>query len=276
VRGTLFYKMTGSGNDFVVLDGRGAATPERWSAAQVRSICDRRSGVGADGLVILTPSTPDAVRMTYWNSDGSRGAMCGNAALCSGRLAVQLELVPAGEFCLLTDAGAVLVRSASQGDTAEINLPDFDIPQEFTAATLDPGERWMSLVTVGVPHLLIRVEDIEAVEPGTRGRLLRSDPSVGAEGANVNFISHPGRQGAPWLIRTYERGVEAETLACGTGTVAAAVALACRGEARLPITFRSRGGPELTVRARLEALRASEVWLGGQGRLLFRGVWEGI
>jgi diaminopimelate epimerase len=275
VRGTLFYKMTGSGNDFVVLDGRGATTPERWSPAQVRAICDRRSGVGADGLVILTPSAPDAVRMTYWNSDGSRGAMCGNAALCSGRLAVQLELVPAGEFCLLTDAGAVLVRSASQGDTAEINLPDFDLPQEFTAATLGPGERWMSLVSVGVPHLVIRVEDIEAVEPGIRGRRLRFDPAVGPEGANVNFLSHSGGQDAPWVIRTYERGVEGETLACGTGTVAAAVALACRGEASLPITFRSRGGPELAVRARVEALRASDVWLGGQGRLLFRGVWEG-
>jgi diaminopimelate epimerase len=276
VRGTLFYKMTGSGNDFVMLDGRGATAPERWSAAQVRAICDRRSGVGADGLVILNPSAPDAVRMTYWNSDGSRGAMCGNAALCSGRLAVQLELVPAGEFCLLTDAGAVLVRSASQGDTAEINLPDFDLPQEFTAATLGPGERWMSLVTVGVPHLVIRVEDIESVEPASRGRLLRFDPAVGPEGANVNFMSHSGGQDAPWLIRTYERGVEGETLACGTGTVAAAVALACRGEARLPVTFRSRGGPELTVRARLEAHRTSDVWLGGQGRLLFRGVWEGI
>jgi diaminopimelate epimerase len=101
--------MTGSGNDFVVLDGRATAA-DGWPPARVRAICDRRNGVGADGLVILTPSTPGAVRMSYWNSDGSSGAMCGNAALCSGRLSVDLEMVPPGEFCLLTDAG--LERSA--------------------------------------------------------------------------------------------------------------------------------------------------------------------
>jgi diaminopimelate epimerase len=258
-----------------VLDGR-ASPVDTWSAAQVRAICDRRVGVGADGMVILTPTGPEAVRMTYWNSDGSRGAMCGNAALCSGRLAVQLELVPAGEFCLLTDAGSVLVRSAGPEDTAEINLPDFDVPAEFTGLALGPGERWMSLLTVGVPHLVIRVEDIEAVQPSSRGRSLRYDPILGPEGANVNFLSHVGDTGEPWQIRTYERGVEGETLACGTGTVAAAVALGVRGEAELPVKFRSRGGPVLTVRALVQGDRASSVWLGGQGRLLFRGVWEGV
>ena len=80
MRGTLFYKMSGSGNDFVVLDGR-FTEPARWSPAQIRAMCDRRSGVGADGFVILTPATPDSVRMAYWNADGSHGALCGNAAL---------------------------------------------------------------------------------------------------------------------------------------------------------------------------------------------------
>ena len=115
VRGTLFYKMTGSGNDFVMLDGR-ATSPDRWPPDRVRAICDRRNGVGADGLVILTPDTPGSVRMSYWNSDGSHGAMCGNAALCSGRLSVDLELVRPGEFCLLTDAGVVRVISRAQAD----------------------------------------------------------------------------------------------------------------------------------------------------------------
>jgi diaminopimelate epimerase len=106
-----------------------------------------------------------------------------------------------------------------------------------------------------------------------RGRLLRSHGSVGPEGANVNFVA-PSE--GSWLIRTYERGVEGETLACGTGTVAAALALASHGEARLPLSFRSRGGLELSVRAELAGARATGVWLGGQGRLVFRGVWEGI
>jgi len=272
VRGTLFYKMSGSGNDFVMLDGR-ATRIEDWPAAQVRAICDRRRGVGADGLVMLTPVSPEAVRMTYWNSDGSHGAMCGNAALCGGRLAVHLELVSAGEFCLLTDAGTVRVQAQASAGRAAINLPDFEVPGEFTAVSPGRGERWMTLLTVGVPHLVIRVEDIEAVDPGARGRSLRFHPTMGPEGANVNFIS-PAGEG--WLIRTYERGVEAETLACGTGTVAAAVALASRGDALLPMTFRSRGGPELTVKAHLSEGVATNVWLEGEGQLVFRGVWEGV
>lgn len=266
--------MTGSGNDFVVLDGR-STTVDRWGPAQVRAICDRRSGVGADGLVILTPSDPATVRMTYWNSDGSLAAMCGNAALCCGRLAVRLEMVPAGEFCLLTDAGAVRVRSLSPGDEAEISLPDFDGPRDFTGTELGAGERWIAQVTVGVPHLVIRVDDIEAVDVPGRGRPLRFDPALGPGGANVNFVGPASSRKRPWLIRTYERGVEGETLACGTGTVAAAAALASRGEAGLPMRFRSRGGSELVVRAELDGSRVTGVWLGGQGRLLFSGVFGG-
>src|SRR5205085_653021 len=124
-------------------------------------------------------------------------------------------------------------------------------------------------------HLVVRVEDVDAVDVATRGRLLRAHPSLGPDGANVNFVS-PGEGEGLWLIRTYERGVEAETLACGTGTVAAALALAGRGEIRLPVTFQSRGGPRLVVRAQLEGTRVTDVWLAGEGRLIFRGVWEDI
>jgi diaminopimelate epimerase len=265
--------MTGSGNDFVVLDGR-FTSADRWPPDRVRAICDRRNGVGADGLVILTPSTAEGVRMSYWNSDGSHGAMCGNAALCSGRLAVDLEMVQPGEFCLLTDAGVVRVRSQAQGDQAEISLPDCDLPRAVDDLPAAAGEQWLALGTVGVPHIVIRVHDIEAVDVLGRGRLLRAHPRLGPEGANVNFVSAPAGSGEPWLIRTYERGVEGETLACGTGTVASALALAAREEARVPLTFKSRGGPQLRVRARLGTARATDLWLGGEGRLLFRGVWE--
>ena len=275
MRGTTFSKMTGSGNDFVMLDGR-YTSPERWPATRVAAICDRRSGVGADGLVILTPDAPGRVRMTYWNSDGSRAAMCGNAALCSARLAVYLELAEPGELCLLTDAGVVPARSSGAGDGAEIKLPDAEIPDGVERVEPGVGERWLALGTVGVPHLVVRVDDLEAVDLPRRGRALRFDPGTGPDGANVNFVAPDGSSGEPWRIRTYERGVEGETLACGTGTVAAAIALAARGEATMPIRFRSRGGPELLVRAVLDGPRASDIWLGGQGRLLFRGAWEGI
>ena len=274
MKGTLFYKMTGSGNDFVMLDGR-ATKPEHWSPARVRALCDRRNGIGADGLVILTPAASGTVRMSYWNSDGSHGAMCGNAALCSGRLSVELEMVPPGEFSLLTDAGTVRVLSRAHHDEAEISLPDVDLPRQLPEVDTAAGERWLSLGTVGVPHVVVRVDEVEHADVLGRGGRLRSDPRVGPGGANVNFVGRNGDGDSPWLIRTFERGVEGETLACGTGTVAAALALSSRSEASLPVRFRSRGGPELTVRAQVRGSRASGIWLAGQGRLLFRGVWEG-
>jgi diaminopimelate epimerase len=294
VRGTIVYKMTGSGNDFVLLDGR-ATTPAEWPATRVAQLCDRRTGVGADGLVILTPDGPGVVRMAFWNSDGSRAAMCGNAALCSTRLSVFLELTAPGNLRLLTDAGVVEARCPDGGDQAEIRLPDFDLSGNLSSGLsgalsgarsaagaaptiggieLGSGERWMAFATVGVPHLVIRVDDIEAIDLLGRGRSLRYDPRLGEAGANVNFVGAPVAAGEPWRIRTYERGVEGETLACGTGTVAAGAALAAQGEAKLPVRFRSRGGEELLVRAALNGSRASEVWLGGQGKLVFRAVWE--
>jgi diaminopimelate epimerase len=273
VRGTVFYKMSGSGNDFVVLDGR-STQPDRWPAERIRAVCDRRSGVGADGLVILTPAAPASVRMAYWNADGSHGALCGNAALCSSRLAVALELVEPGEFCLLTDSGVVWVTSPGPGEVAQVNLPDVELPREQRNVAAGRREHWACFGAVGVPHLVLRVADVNTVDVADRGRLLRSHSALGPEGANVNFVSPS--ETATWLIRTYERGVEGETLACGTGTVAAALALVAKGEATLPLRFRSRGGPELTVKADVTGARASNVWLGGEGRLVFRGVWEDI
>ena len=202
--------------------------------------------------------------------------MCGNAALCSGRLAAYLEMVPAGEFCLLTDAGPVRVRAAPSTEVAEINLPDVDLLPNPPTVPPAQGERWMSFLTVGNPHVVVRVEDAEEVDLLTRGKALRFNPVFGPAGANINFVAPAAGADGLWLIRTYERGVEGETLACGTGTVAAALALAQEGEARLPTVFRSRGGPELTVRASLTEGKASEVWLLGQGRLVYRGVWDGV
>jgi diaminopimelate epimerase len=222
--------------------------------------------------VIVVPEAAGTVRMHYWNADGSRAAMCGNAALCSARLAVHLELVPPGELLLLTDAGVVRACVPATGELAEIGLPAFEMAR---VADLEPGpgEQWIAYANVGVPHLVVRVNDIEQVDLPGRGRGLRRDPRLGADGANVNFVA-PGGPGLPWLIRTYERGVEGETLACGTGTVAAGVALAIRGEADLPVTFRSRGGQPLLVRAVVQGSRAADVWLGGQGRLVFRAAPE--
>ena len=266
--GTLFFKMTGSGNDFVVLDGR-VSPPSEWPAERIVAVCDRRNGVGADGLVVLTPERENAVRMTFFNADGSRAAMCGNAALCSTRLSARLGLGRAEGMELVTDAGTYRTRCVSPTERAEVHLADVDLPVAPEGLPAQPGELAITLAVVGVPHLVVRVEDVEAVDLMGRGRELRFHPALGPAGANANFVSPPKDPGGPWLIRTYERGVEGETLACGTGTVAAALAVA--GEAGLPATFRSRGGALIGVSAVPVGSRASDVWLCGEGRLVFEG-----
>lgn len=269
-----FFKMTGSGNDFVMLDGR-QTSPEQWPADRIVRACHRRSGIGADGLVILTPVDATTVRMTFFNSDGSRAAMCGNAALCSTRLSARLGLASAEGMRLATDAGTYRTRCTGPGDRAEVNLADFPVPAAVPGLAPGPGELALELATVGVPHLVVRVDDIEQIDLDGRGRRLRSCPEIGSAGANVNFVSPPATGDGPWLIRTYERGVEGETLACGTGTVAAAVAVAQSGEARLPVSFTSRGGSLLSVAATLQDGMATDVWLCGEGRLVFRGEFGG-
>jgi diaminopimelate epimerase len=184
-----------------------------------------------------------------------------------------IDLIRTDRFCLLTDSGPVQVRTASDPNHAEINLPDVSAPTQQALPSSTSGETWISLLRVGVPHLVVRVDDVGAVDVAGRGQALRSDPVLGQEGANVNFVGPSGESGL-WLIRTYERGVEGETLACGTGTVAAAAALVWQGETAFPVVFRSRGGLSLQVRGQLEADLFSEIWLEGEGRLVYRGLWE--
>jgi diaminopimelate epimerase len=268
--GSVVYKMSGSGNDFVMLDGR-LEPISRWPVERIRAVCARRTGVGADGLVFLEPgSGPGAVRFVYFNADGSPAGMCGNAALCATRLAGFLELAPAQGMVLETDAGDVRSRCLDD-KRAEIELPD---PGPLTVPAIDlaSGERDVRFTTVGVPHLVLLVDDLAAVRVRERGRELRSHPAVQPDGANVNFLA-PAADGA-WAVRTYERGVEDETLACGTGTAASAATLLTLGKIRgLPLEVRTSSGLILTVTATLAADgRLERPRLAGEGRFIFRGI----
>lgn len=268
-RDLVVYKMTGSGNDFVFVDGR-TAPPDLWDAAAIRAVCDRHLGVGADGLVILEPGAGQGkVRFHFFNQDGSRAAMCGNAALCATRLAAWLELAPPTGMVLETDAGPVRSRCLSgEGQRAELELPQ---PSAVTspAIPLETGERSIQLVTVGVPHLVVQVGALQAAGLMDRGRVLRFHPALGPGGANVNFVGP--RESGGWGMRTYERGVEGETLACGTGAVAAAAVLSLTSKERLPLEIGTASGRILTVSAETSGdgfLQRPR--LGGEGRLVFR------
>jgi diaminopimelate epimerase len=266
--------MTGSGNDFVMVDGR-VSTPEDWIAADIRAACARGTGVGADGVVfVLAGSAPGAVRMIYFNSDGSHAAMCGNAALCCTRLAAHLGVGPAEGMRLETDAGVYESRCAADAGRAELHLAAVEAPVAIPSIELEPGggEQRLALGVVGVPHLVIVVDDVERVPLTTRGRALRYHSALAPAGANVNFISK-SRGSGEWRMRTYERGVEGETLACGTGAVAAACALSQWGLAQSPTVFLTSSGRRLDVRAVRTADHGyDDVWLVGEARMVFRGV----
>lgn len=272
----VFYKMTGSGNDFVILDGRHARV-EEWPAERIQAVCDRRHGIGADGFVILVPDPePGAVRMHFFNADGSRAPMCGNASLCSTRLSLHLGLAPT-EMVLVTDAGRLPSRSLSgAGARAEIHLADFTALRRVPEIALAPGEEsaWFG-EPGGPPHAVVVVADVEAVDVAVRGRELRYHQAFFPGGANINFVSTPtARSGGRWPMRTYERGVEGETLACGTGAIGCATVLAELGRLTPPAEILSRGGYPLTVRFDRSGSILSNVWLGGEGRLVFRGVLQ--
>jgi diaminopimelate epimerase len=263
--GRTFYKMSGSGNDFVVVDATHEPPGTLASADTVQALCARATGIGADGVVFLEPSAAADYRMTYLNSDGSRADLCGNASLCSARLATELGLVRRSEFQVETDAGILGARLLQDGPEVDLQ-PVTDVRPGLPFRLID-GERWIGFAQAGVPHLVIRVDDVDQVDVVGRGRPLRYDPSL-AQGANVNFVGPDGTGG--WRIRTYERGVEGETLACGTGSVATAILLAQAGEAGERVALTTRSGRVLRVRLK----RAGESWqpsLSGEARVVFQG-----
>jgi len=262
--------MTGSGNDFVMLNAR-VSTPADWTAEDMQAVCARGTGIGADGVVFVGPgSHAGAARMIYYNADGSHAAMCGNAALCSTTLAAHLGLGTPEGMDLETDAGTYRGRAVEAG-RAELHLAPVDPPAAVPGLMLVAGERQAVLSRVGVPHLIVLVDDVDQVALMERGRALRFDPALAPEGANINFISQDTN--GVWRMRTYERGIEGETLACGTGAVGAGCAIQGWGLGQLPLSIQSRSGRILGVRAtRAQDGRYDDVWLAGEGRMVFRGV----
>jgi diaminopimelate epimerase len=264
--GRRFYKLSGSGNDFVFVDARVEPPGELEDPRVVAALCARATGIGADGIVFFEPGSTESERFSirYLNRDGSLALLCGNASLCSVRLAAELGIVEPGEdFQFGTSAGLARGRLTPLGP--EIDLQPVSALKSDAGLGLAAGEQRLGFAMVGVPHVVVLCDDVEAVDVEARGRPIRHDPSL-AEGANVNFVS---RGGAEWAVRTYERGVEAETLACGTGAVATAALLASWGESRESAEIRTRSGLPLRVRFRDGSNGTPS--LAGEGRIVFRG-----
>ena len=260
--GREFYKMSGSGNDFVVFDARRDAPGELEDPDLVRRLCARATGIGADGVVFLEGSESADFGMRYYNSDGSRATLCGNAALCVTRLAAELGAATASGMVFESDAG--LIEARLREGAPEIDLqPVREVSEDF-AVERHGGERRIGFALVGVPHLVVLCEDAAQADVLGRGRTLRHLPTL-PHGANVNFLSPDG---PCWAMRTFERGVEGETLACGTGAVASAILLTLWGLTDGAICLRTRSGKQLTVRLQ----RDGALWapsLSGEGRVVF-------
>lgn len=261
-----FFKMTGSGNDFVVFDTSEGTSRDLEDPATIRDLSARGTGVGADGVVFLERAGQGDVRMRYYNSDGSEAALCGNASLCSTNLAVELGIAQAGGFVLHTAAGAL--RARIREGLPEVDLePVTEVIPDASHLGRRAGESRLGYARVGVPHVVVEIGEIEAADVMGRGPELRNHPAL-ADGANVNFVAK--RADGAFSYRTYERGVEAETLACGTGAVATALMLSSWSEAGHETTLWTRSGLPLLVTLRREgsAWRPS---LRGEGRLVFEG-----
>lgn len=263
-RGRRFWKMTGSGNDFVFFDGRSESASGLDTPDAIGRLCSRTSGIGADGVVIIEPHPTEQFAIRYYNRDGSRGELCGNASLCSSNLAVRLGIAQPEGFRFSTDVGVIAGRIV--GAEAEIDLrPVRGLRLDAGIPRLG-GEARMGFADTGVPHLVVLVSDAEKVDLMNRGADLRRHLSLKA-GANVNFVSATGPE---WRMRTYERGVEGETLACGTGSVAAVALLSAWGLAPPSAKIRTTSGLILTVTLRPEA-GGPIPSLRGEGRLVFSG-----
>ena len=268
--GRTFYKMSGSGNDFVMIDARSEPPGVLAEPEVIARICARATGVGADGIVFLDRTPAATVRLTYLNSDGSRAAFCGNATLCTTRLATELGMA-SGELTIDTDAGILGARM--RDGQPEIDLPAVrDVRSAYDALALGQDEEAIGFAIAGVPHLVIRRAEIESVDVVGRGRPLRHHASL-ADGANVNFVAPAA--GNRWRMRTYERGVEGETLACGSGAVATATLLAAWGLVESPVELITRSGRSLTVRL-VERDGVMMPSLCGEGRIVFQGVLSEI
>jgi diaminopimelate epimerase len=259
--GRPFWKMTGSGNDFVFFDARDLPPGPLETPSIIGALCDRRRGVGGDGVVFLERDAGHAYGIRYFNRDGSLAEFCGNASLCSVRLAIELGVVTAEQqFTFMTSSGAIPGRF--HAGAPRVGMPAIAEAAPRYEAALQPGETAIGYARVGVPHLVVACGDVEAVDVAGRGRELRHDPGLTA-GANVNFVS---RRGHDWTYRTYERGVEEETLACGSGSVATAAMLReWKGEAG-PIRLITRSGAPLIV-----SFEGPQPTLSGEGRLVFEG-----
>ncbi|MBN1688792.1 MAG: diaminopimelate epimerase [Candidatus Omnitrophica bacterium] len=263
----LFSKMAASGNDFVVVDNRRKIIRNAKFFAQ--KICRRHFSVGADGVLLLEKSKKAAFRMRILNADGSEAEACGNGFRCVSLFAHRKLRYPK-RFKFESLAGVIEARM--KGERICVELPDpSHLKRDRKLRVLGRSFAY-DFVNTGVPHVVVLVRHVNGVDVERFGRAIRYHRHFKSKGANVNFVQPVGRHRL--RVRTYERGVEAETLACGTGSTASAVIGGLKGIVSSPVQIQTRGGEILTIRYQCSTRGISNVSLEGEANFVYEGVFQ--
>jgi diaminopimelate epimerase len=270
-----FYKMSGSGNDFILIDNRDGIVEDQNLKQLVVGACRRKMSVGADGLLLIEKSNRADFKWQFYNADGSRAEMCGNGARCAGRFAF-LAGIAGPQLSFETDAG--IVTAEVSGDRVKIGMTDPTDLKENETLLVGGTEVSYDFINTGVPHVVITTSDIERIDVFESGRAIRYHEAFSPAGTNVNFMESLGEHTI--AVRTYERGVEDETLACGTGCVAASLMMCLKHQWSSPVDIRTRSKAMLRVYYTFQNGVFTHVYLEGDARVIYQGIlweeaWEG-
>ncbi len=263
-----FMKLSGAGNDFVVINNLNQVVNSTDSEFMdfVTKICQRRMSVGADG-VLLVESTEDVdFRMRYFNADGGEVETCGNGARCISKFAY-LNGIVSEQMRFLTNAG--IYEAEVVGENVKVRMSDPTDIRLNVPLRLEDGVHNVGFANSGVPHVVFFVDDLEATEVFDLGQQTRHHSDFKPAGTNANFIRIHSQELIE--IRTYERGVENETLACGTGSIASAIVSASLGKVNSPVSVKTASGVVLKIHFDLENDEAKNIYLEGDARVIFAG-----
>ncbi len=251
-----FYKYQGTGNDFVIIDNRQEIFDKN-NTELVKQLCDRRFGIGADGLILLENHDEADFKMVYYNSDGNESTMCGNGGRCLVAFAKELDVINNNATFMAIDG---LHHASIEGDIVKLQMQNVSNIETFGKHTF---------LDTGSPHHVEVREDIDAIDIQKEGASIRYGAPYNEEGANVNFVEKIND--AVFAVRTYERGVEGETLSCGTGVTAVGIAMNATGKTNQDlITLKTKGG-NLQVAFKQEGNTFKDVWLIGPATMVYKG-----
>jgi diaminopimelate epimerase len=259
-----FSKYSGAGNDFVLIRAEEMGLADVTGLA--RRICPRDTGVGVDGLILIRSLSDDHVRLRFFNPDGSEFGTCGNGTRCAARYAVERGLVPEPALTLVTDDGEIEALVDPAGVALDFRIEA--VLEREIEVEVDGARRKGWVVQIGTPHLVVLLETVDVADFDGVCRPIRAHAELGANGANVDLVELTGADSV--LIRTFERGVEGETLACGSGAMATAFALRAAGLSNHRLALETRSGAGLTVELRDAE---SVIRLSGPAHHVFDGVY---